>query len=82
MNALRWLAEPTLGRWQDVVHRHVGWLNFGSIEIVVHDSRIVEIVTTERIRFPHGGQAIASKPEPLDGSPGTQSGSQVKIHPR
>ena len=43
--------------WQDVVRRQVGSLNFGSIEIVVHDSQIVEIDTTERFRFPHGGLA-------------------------
>lgn len=39
------------GDWQQIIRRHVQSLNFGSVEIVVHDSRIVQVEITERFRF-------------------------------
>jgi hypothetical protein len=56
------------GDWQEVVLQQVGSLNFGTIEIVIHDSRIVQIDTTERFRFPHGGLAKSIQPESSNGT--------------
>jgi hypothetical protein len=37
--------------WQKIVHRRVESLDYGSIEIVIHDARIVHVDVTERFRF-------------------------------
>jgi hypothetical protein len=34
-----------------VVRRQVGSLNFGVVQIVVHDSRVVQIERTEKVRL-------------------------------
>jgi hypothetical protein len=39
------------GDWQQIIQRHVQSLSFGTVEIVVHDSRIVQVDITERFRF-------------------------------
>ena len=43
--------------WLDVVLGQVGSLRFGSVQIVVHDRRVVQVDRTERFRFdsPIGG---------------------------
>ena len=61
------------GDWQQVIQRHVQSLTFGSVEIVVHDSRIVQVDITERFRFgepprlhnnvePNGNAAVPTRP--------------------
>ena len=45
---------PYGGDWQEIIQRHVKALNFGKIEIVIHDSRIVQVDITERFRFDEG----------------------------
>jgi len=37
--------------WLTVVRRQVGSLRFGVVQVVVHDSRVVQIEKTEKIRF-------------------------------
>jgi hypothetical protein len=37
--------------WLEVVRQHVNSLRFGVVEIVVHESRVVQIEKTERVRF-------------------------------
>ena len=37
--------------WLEIVREQVGSLRFGVVEIVVHDSRVVQIERTERVRF-------------------------------
>jgi hypothetical protein len=51
--------------WKEVIRKQVSSLNYGSIEIVVHESKIVEIDTTQRFRFPHGGLPKFRIPEVL-----------------
>jgi hypothetical protein len=41
----------TTESWLDVVRRHVGSLNFGVVQIVVHDARVVQIERTEKVRL-------------------------------
>jgi len=37
--------------WIEVVQQQVAALRFGVVQITVHDSRVVQIETTERVRF-------------------------------
>ena len=37
--------------WLEVVRQHVASLRYGTVEIVVHDRRVVEIDKTERVRL-------------------------------
>jgi hypothetical protein len=38
-------------RWLELVIQHVGSLRYGVVEIVVHDSRVIQIEKTERVRL-------------------------------
>ena len=38
-------------KWLELVIQHVGSLRFGVVEIVVHDSRVIQIEKTERVRL-------------------------------
>lgn len=44
--------------WREVVQEHVRSLRYGRVEIIVHDSRVIEVGVTERLRF--------NKPEALE----------------
>jgi len=37
--------------WVDLVRRQVGSLDFGIVQIVVHEARVVQIERTEKIRL-------------------------------
>ena len=37
--------------WLEIVREHVNSLRFGVVEIVVHESRVVQIEKTERVRL-------------------------------
>lgn len=37
--------------WLQIVQQRVESLGYGSVEITIHDSRIVELDTTKRLRF-------------------------------
>ncbi|HEU5070221.1 MAG TPA: YezD family protein [Verrucomicrobiae bacterium] len=37
--------------WLELVRRQVGSLRFGVVQIVVHDSQVVQIEKTERVRL-------------------------------
>jgi hypothetical protein len=37
--------------WLEVVQKQVTALRFGVVQITVHDSRVVQVETTERLRF-------------------------------
>ena len=38
-------------KWLELVIRQVGSLRYGVVEIVVHDSRVIQIEKTERLRL-------------------------------
>jgi hypothetical protein len=40
-----------LPEWLELVRRQVGSLHYGVVEIVVHDSQVTQIETTERVRL-------------------------------
>ena len=40
-----------LPEWTDLVRRQVESLHYGAVEIIVHDSLVVQIEKTERVRL-------------------------------
>jgi len=53
--------------WLEVVRRQVGSLHYGAVEIVVQDSRVIQIEKTERVRLdnqppPETNQRTNTKP--------------------
>lgn len=44
-------APDTDARWLEIVRQHVRSLQYGVVQIVVHDSRVTQIERTERVRL-------------------------------
>ncbi len=44
-------SDNRAAEWLDTVRRQVETLRFGVVQVVVHDSRVVQIEKTERIRL-------------------------------
>lgn len=45
-------ATPPRGEtWLEVVERQVNGLKFGSVEITVHEGRVVQVETNSKLRF-------------------------------
>ena len=38
-------------RWLEIVRQQVGSLQYGVVQIIVHDSRVTQIERTERVRL-------------------------------
>jgi hypothetical protein len=53
-------TEADRDNWLEIVRQHVQSLRYGVVEIVVQDSRVVQIEKTERTRF--------DKPAPKTGN--------------
>ena len=49
--------------WMQLVRRQVSSLQFGAVEIVVYDSKVVQVERTERVRL---GQTENVKPSKAD----------------
>jgi hypothetical protein len=46
------LPESKIGAdWLPIVQKQVTSLRFGVVQITVHDGRVVQVETTERLRF-------------------------------
>ncbi len=43
--------KPGEPAWLGVLINHVRSLHFGTVQVVVHDSRVVQIEKTEKVRF-------------------------------
>jgi len=44
-------VNVTGGNWLDIVQRQVTSLRFGVVQITVHESKVVQVERTERVRF-------------------------------
>lgn len=44
-------VEDDQNHWVDLVRKQVASLRFGVVQIVVHDSRVVQIERTEKVRL-------------------------------
>lgn len=55
--------------WRDLILKNIESLDYGSVEIVIHDSRVVHIDTTKRFRLerdrPNLRAAIARADQPV-----------------
>ncbi len=54
--------KPEQATWLDLVARRVQSLRFGSVQITVHDGKVVQIDQTERLRL-HANGALAAQAE-------------------
>ena len=45
------IASDNHPGWLDTVQRQVASLSFGVVQIIVHESRVVQIETTQKIRL-------------------------------
>ncbi|MDD5459262.1 MAG: YezD family protein [Phycisphaerae bacterium] len=55
--------EKYIGDWLSVVQRSVGALDFGVVQIIVHDSKVVQIERTEKVRFDGRQNKVKSEME-------------------
>lgn len=53
-------AENALPPWLDAVRSQVESIRFGQVQIVVHDSRVVQIEKIEKIRFDSKATVVPS----------------------
>ena len=53
-------ASGSDAKWLELVVQHVKSLRYGVVEIVVHDSRVIQIEKTERVRL----DRTESRPDP------------------
>jgi hypothetical protein len=44
-------AETTSTDWLDVVRKKVEDLRYGEVHIIIHDQRVTQIESTEKVRF-------------------------------
>jgi hypothetical protein len=47
--------------WIELVHQHVSSLRFGVVQIVVHDSRVLQIERTEKLRLDRPESGVSSQ---------------------
>jgi hypothetical protein len=54
------VGEPV---WFDVVRDRVSGLRFGVVQIVVHEGRVTQVESTERVRLPFDATAATAQPQ-------------------
>lgn len=62
-------SVPDFTQWVRLLEQKIASIRFGSIQIIVHEGRITQIESTEKIRLSNessGGKRPSAKPE--DGS--------------
>jgi len=50
-------ADAQLDDWLNLVAKQAGSLRFGTIQIIVHDSKVVQVERTEKFRLDSHGTA-------------------------
>ena len=45
-------------KWLEIIRQQVGSLQYGVVEITVHDSRVIQIQKTERLRIDKSAGAV------------------------
>jgi hypothetical protein len=66
-------ATETASAWELAVRKSVLSLRYGSVEIVVHDGRVVQVETREKVRF-FEGLPDHRRPRHEDGRPDRTAG--------
>jgi hypothetical protein len=54
-------TNPADSDWLKIVRQHIEPLNYGSVEITIHNSQVVQINKIERLRFPKNESAQRSQ---------------------
>jgi hypothetical protein len=54
------VASTGSEQWMEVLQRQVGSLKFGVVQITVHNSKVVQVEKTEKIRFQEPKEASGS----------------------
>lgn len=49
--------------WEDLVRHQVNSLRFGVVQIVVHESKVVQIEKTEKVRLPLDFPTLSQAPD-------------------
>jgi hypothetical protein len=44
-------GDGTTAAWESTVRKAVRGLRYGSVEVLVHDGRVVQVETREKVRF-------------------------------
>ena len=66
--------EPIRESWLEIVRRQVGTLQFGVVQIIVHESKVVQVERTEKVRLAPAAQTNLTADQ-ATGSSTTHSGS-------
>jgi hypothetical protein len=45
------LHSDVAAAWLGIVQKQVSSLRYGEVQIIIHDGRVVQLQTTERLRF-------------------------------
>jgi hypothetical protein len=48
--------DQTRESWLEIVRRQVGTLQFGVVQIIVHESKVVQVERTEKVRLAPAAQ--------------------------
>jgi len=67
------LTDDSGQNWQEIVRQHVESLRFGTVEIIVHDSRVIQIEKTERVRLGKSGAGAAADTVRIELNPENRS---------
>ena len=54
-------GESENGRWLALVQQQVNSIQFGVVQIVIHESRVVRIERTEKLLVPEPGREISEE---------------------
>lgn len=46
------VATAETEAWEQIVRQRVGRLRFGVVQVVVHEGRVTQVETTEKVRLP------------------------------
>jgi hypothetical protein len=46
------ITPATEEAWEQIVRQRVGRLRFGVVQLVVHEGRVTQVETTEKVRLP------------------------------
>jgi len=65
-------SQPGDPAWLPIVQSQIGTLRFGVVQIVVHDSQVVQVERTEKIRLGSAGGSIPSANPTVHQTPGDE----------
>ena len=43
--------QSPVPEWLELVEKHIASIRFGTVQLTVHDSKVVQIETTEKVRL-------------------------------